>query len=250
MNEKIKKTLLNFAAVLFWIAAWHIAASAANRNLLLKIPLPADTLKAFFESLNTAGFWQAVGTSLFHICTGFLSAAALGLLFGILSGSLRVFRVLSSPVIHIIRSVPVAAFIILAWLWIPNSILPAFISFLMVFPIVWSQAEAGILSTDKNLLEMAKVMRLGRIKTMFYVKLPSVLPSFRNACISGLGFAWKSGVAAEVICNPTGSIGALLSRAKQNIDYPQVFAVTLTIVLLSLLLENIIKILWREKKYD
>ena len=82
------------------------------------------------------------------------------------------------------------------------------------------------------------------------IKLPVLLPALRNSCITGLGFAWKSGVAAEVICNPTGSIGALLSNAKSNIEFPKVFAIVLTIVILSLILENIIKLIWREKRHD
>ncbi len=245
-----KRIPLNLAAILFWIAAWHIGAAAANKSLLLKIPTPYDTLLAFCENLNSADFWGAVGTSLMHICSGFICAAALGLVLGMLSGAIKSVKALSAPIIHLIRSVPVAAFIILAWLWIPTGILPAFISFLMVFPIVFSRAQEGVLTTDKALLEMAQVMRLTRTKALLNITLPNVLPRFREACISGLGFAWKSGVAAEVICNPTGSIGALLSKAKQTIDYPQVFAITLTIVLLSLLLENIIKIVWRERKYD
>ena len=80
--------------------------------------------------------------------------------------------------------------------------------------------------------------------------MPFIAKTLLTTCLTALGFAWKSGVAAEVICNPTGSIGAILSGAKSNIEYEQVFAITLTIVLLSLLLENIIKLVWREHKYD
>ena len=138
----------------------------------------------------------------------------------------------------------------LAWLWIPTSVLPPFISFLMVFPVIWSYVETALLSVDKRLIEMARVYGLTGKGIIKNIKIPTVLPSLRAACITGLGFAWKSGVAAEVICNPTGSIGAILSGAKSNIEYEQVFAITLTIVLLSLLLENIIKLVWREHKYD
>ena len=82
------------------------------------------------------------------------------------------------------------------------------------------------------------------------IKIPTIMAFFRESFITGLGFAWKSGVAAEVICNPTGSIGALLSNAKSNLEYAKVFAVVLTIIILSLVLENIIKFFWRDKRYD
>lgn len=250
MKNNIKKPVWRIFAVIFWIAVWYLLAAAVNQNLFLKIPTPTDTVIAFFGNLASSEFWAAVGSSLLHITLGFICACALGLVFGMLSGSFSVFETLSAPIVHLIRSVPVAAFIILAWLWVPNGILPSVIAFLMVLPIIWSATEQATRQTDKKLLEMAKIMGLSRIKTMFHVKLFGILPAFRAAVISGLGYAWKSGVAAEVICNPTGSIGSLLSGAKQDIDYPQVFAVTLAIVLLSLMIENVIKLVWREKKYD
>lgn len=252
MKEKnnLKGFLIHICSVLFWIGIWYLIALTANKNLFMKIPTPADTVIAFWNNLSVGVFWEAVGSSLLHILSGFLCALVLGLIFGMLSGSSRFFSALTSPMIHLIRSVPVAAFIILAWLWIPNDILPAVIAFLMVLPIIWSSVEQATASTDAKLLEMAKIMGLSPLKTAFHIKFYGILPAFRAAAISGLGFAWKSGVAAEVICNPVGSIGALLSGAKQDIDYPQVFAVTLAIVLLSLLVENIIKLVWREKKYD
>ncbi len=250
MQNKLKKPLFSLLSVVFWVGVWYFAATLANRNLLLKIPLPLSTLKAFCESVTLPRFWAAVGTSLLHIVSGFLSAVILGVLVGMLNGNSRFFKTLSAPVLHLIRSVPVAAFIFLAWLWVPNSVLPAFISFLTVFPIVCSHIEAGLSSVDNRLTEMAAVMGLSRMGIIKNIKLPTVLPFLRTSMITGLGFAWKSGVAAEVICNPTGSIGALLSSAKLTIDYNEVFAVTLTIVLLSLLLENIIKLVWREKCYE
>lgn len=250
MQNKIKKILFSAGSILFWVLLWHIGATVANKNLILKIPLPVKTVQVFFENCTKADFWQAVGTSLLHIAVGFTAAVLLGLICGILSGNFAVFKTLTSPIMLLIRSVPVAAFIVLAWLWIPTKILPPFISFLMVFPIIWSHVETALLSVDKRLIEMARVYGMSGTGIIKNIKIPTVLPSLRAACITGLGFAWKSGVAAEVICNPTGSIGAWLSGAKSNIEYEQVFAVTLTIVLLSLLLENIIKLLWRERKYD
>ena len=250
MQDKFKKIALTEGSILFWILLWQIAANLANHNLLFKIPTPIDTLKEFAVCVKDNSFWYAVGNSLIHIVSGYLLAIILGLLFGLLSGSNRVFRSFTAPVSRLIRSVPVAAFIILAWLWIPTTAIPSFIAFLMVFPIVWLQVENSLLSVDYKLIEMARVMGMNRKGIILNIKIPTLLPAFRNSCISGLGFAWKSGVAAEVICNPTGSIGALLSNAKSNIEFSRVFAIVLTIVILSLILENIIKLLWREKSHD
>lgn len=252
MNTKTKpkSALASAGAIVFWVGVWYILALAINPNLMFKIPTPADTVIAFFGNLGKSAFWAAAATSLWHICSGFVIACVLGLILGMLSGSLPIFKTFTLPLVHLIRSIPVAAFVVLAWLWIPNSFLPTVIAAITVLPIVWSAVEEATIETDKKLLEMAKVMRLSKIKTIIHIRFFGILPTYRAAVISGLGYAWRSGVAAEIICNPTGSIGTLLSGAKQDIDYPQVFAVTLTIVLLSLIIEKLIKLVWREKRYD
>lgn len=247
MQAKFKKALFTAGSIAFWILLWHIGATLANKELLFKIPLPLDTLREFFTCVKTLEFWDSVGTSLWHIVTGFVFAVILGLFCGLLSGSSTFFATLTAPLTRLIRAVPVAAFIILAWLWIPSEIIPAFIAFLMVFPIVWSHVETGLLSVDKRLVEMARVMGMDKKGIIKNITIPSVMPQFRVSCITGLGYAWKSGVAAEVLCNPTGSIGAMLSQAKSNLDYSRVFAIVLMVVLLSFILENIIKFFWKER---
>ena len=158
MKDKFKKILVSAASVLFWVLLWHIAALIANTKLLFKIPLPLDTVKELSSSALEPIFWQAVGNSLWHIVSGFVLAVILGLIFGMLSGNSKIFYVMTSPLSRLIRSVPVAAFIILAWLWIPSTAIPSFISFLMVFPIVWVRVETALLSVDNRLIEMATVM--------------------------------------------------------------------------------------------
>ena len=246
MQNSFKKIFLKAGSIFIWILLWHIFATFANGKLLFKIPLPLETLKEFIDCLGVPSFWKAVGNSLLHILSGFAAAVVLGLICGMLSGNSKVFKELTNPISRLIRSVPVAAFIILAWLWIPSSVIPAFISFLMVFPIIWLQVESGLLSVDERLVEMATVFGMKNRDIIKNIKIPTILPFLRESTITGLGFAWKSGVAAEVICNPTGSSGALLSNAKSNLEYERVFAGVLTIVILSLILENVIKYFWRK----
>lgn len=250
MKNNMRKISLKAGSILLWILLWHILGSLANTKLLFKIPLPLDTLREFLNCLKLPSFWEAVASSLLHILSGFSIAVVLGLICGMLSGNSNIFKTITAPISRLIRSVPVAAFIILAWLWIPSDIIPSFISFLMVFPIIWLQVETGLLSVDNRLVEMAGVMGMTKTEIVKNIKIPTIIPFFRESVITGLGFAWKSGVAAEVICNPTGSIGALLSNAKSNLEYTKVFAVVLTIIILSLVLENIIKFFWRDKGYD
>ena len=110
--------------------------------------------------------------------------------------------VLLSPAVRVIRAVPVVSFILFVLLWTRRGLVPVVVSALMVLPVVWGNVGRGIRETDPKLLEQAGALRFSRLKTVRLVYLPSVRPYFLSAVVTSLGLAWKSGVAAEVLCRP------------------------------------------------
>ena len=142
-------------------------------------------------------------------------------------------EILIAPVLQLVKATPVASFIILALVWVRGSSLSVLISFLMVLPVLYGAVRTGIRAADPQLLEMAKVFRLPLGRRLRAVWLPAVLPAFRQGCSVALGICWKSGVAAEVIGLPNGSIGDALYRAKITLSTGELFAWTFVIILLS-----------------
>ena len=90
------------------------------------------------------------------------------------------------------------------------------------------------------LIEMVTMYAVTPHRVLTKLYLPSVKPYFITACVNGLGFAWKSGVAAEVICRPDLAIGNRLQLAKITLETPEVFAWTAVIILLSIALEKVL----------
>ena len=131
------------------------------------------------------------------------------------------------------KATPVASFIILALVWVSGRSLSILISFLMVLPVLYSAVRTGIESADVQLLEMAQVFHLPLARRVKAIWLPAILPAFRQGCSVALGICWKSGVAAEVIGLPDGSIGDALYRAKITLSTGELFAWTFVIILLS-----------------
>ena len=82
----------------------------------------------------------------------------MGVLLAALSFRFRLVQELLSPFILTVKAIPVASFIILALIWIPSKNLSVFISFLMVFPVIYTNVLNGIFSTSQDLLEMAKAV--------------------------------------------------------------------------------------------
>ena len=237
MSPEKHRGTIRLWAVLVWILVWQLGAMAIDQKIILVSPF--DVLVRLAELLPTLDFWQTIGYSLLRITLGFLLGVAAGTVFAALSARFRRIEELLAPALLAIRSIPVASFIILALILFSSRNLAVLISFLIVLPIVYSNILSGIRAADRELLEMAQVFRIPAARRLRYVYLPQVMPYFQSACGSALGLSWKSGIAAEVIGMPDGSIGEQLQQAKLYLDTPDLFCWTLVIVLVSLAFEKI-----------
>ena len=236
MKQKIKRRY-GAAAVVFWLAVWQLAAAAIGQEVFLVSPLQAAG--TLVQLLPQPDFWQRVGFSAGHILLGFLLGAVCSVVCSVAAERWVWVDALLSPVIQLVKATPVASFIILALVWVSGKSLSILISFLMVLPVLYGAVRTGIESADPQLLEMARVFRLPLARRVKAIWLPAVLPAFRQGCSVALGICWKSGVAAEVIGLPDGSIGDALYRAKITLSTGELFAWTFVIILLSAAFEKL-----------
>ena len=235
--DKKIKTWQRAGAVVLALSVWQAASWAVGSALLL--PGPVTVLGRLCALAVTAAFRRAVAFSFCRIAGGFALALVLAFVLALAAGRWPVVEVLLRPYVLAIKAVPVASFIILALIWMRTSALPLFISFLMVFPILYTNVLAGVRAADRELAEMARVFRIPLLRRIRCITLPQVAPYFRAGCALGLGLCWKAGVAAEVIGMPVPSIGERLQQAKVYLDTPELFAWTLVIVLISVGFEKL-----------
>lgn len=222
--------------IIFWLIVWQAAAAAADNRILLAGPV--QVLYAFAQNIMQPGFLRTIGSSFARIGAGFFAAFGIGLLLGALGYRFRIVREVLEPVICVLKSVPVASFVVLLLIWFGSGRLAFCISFLIVFPNVYVNTIAGLQSADTGLLEMARVFGISRRNRFFYIYRPALMPYLDSCLKISLGMSWKSGVAAEVIGLPDHSLGERLYMAKIYLDTAGLFAWTLTVILLSFLFEK------------
>ena len=99
---------------------------------------------------------------------------------------------------------------------------------------------SSIINTDKSLIEMANAYNFGLVKKLKLIFFPSAVPAFVSACKTAVGLGWKAGIAAEVLCTPQNSIGINLRNAQVYIETVDLFAWTVVIIILSLILEKLL----------
>ena len=242
MKKGTKQTnyyLARLAALAFWLLLWQILSMQGRLGLFVASPL--KTAQTFLTLIRTQRFWRSILYTTGRIMEGFLPAVVLATIFAAYAHRHAWADILLMPAMRFIRTVPVVSFIILALILFSSKYLTQLISFMMALPVVYMNLLTGIGQTDQALSEMAKMYHVPRLRQLRYLYIPSVMPSFETSTVLALGFAWKSGIAAEVIGMPTGSIGERLQQAKVYLDTPDLFAWTLTLVLLSVISEKI----WR-----
>ena len=230
----------------FWLGVWQLAAllverSVEGRGNELLLPYPATVLAALIRLCGEASFWEIVLASLLRILMGLALGVALGALLAGMTCASRWCDRLLSPAIRVVRATPVVSFILLVLLWTGKNNVPVVIAALMVLPVMWGSLSRGIRETDPKLLELARAYRFSRLKTVRLIYLPSLRPYFSSALTTSMGLAWKSGAAAEVLCTPKWAIGSEIYYAKQGLEIPDLFAWTVVVVALSLVLEKVLE---------
>ncbi|WKY47015.1 ABC transporter permease subunit [Eubacteriaceae bacterium ES3] len=231
------KRIVKLGMVLFWILLWMLAAWRVDNPLVL--PSPFDTIKGVITLSKSPDFFVSIVTTLIRVFSGVLISFLIGLILGIIGGLKPLFNEFLNPLVVTIKSVPVVSIIILINLWIESSLVPLLVTFLICFPITWTNIIQGIKATDTKLLEMAAIYRVSAIKILRNIYLPTLRPYASSALINAIGLGWKVTVTAEVLANAIPSVGMNLYYARIYLETDYLFSWTLVIVVLSYLIEKL-----------
>lgn len=234
----LKRLLRKALPLAFWLAVWAVTYRAVGQDLLLASPLAVARRFAF---VGQAPFWRCVGMSLWRTTAAYGLGVVLGAVLAVGCHACKLLDEVIRPALSVVRATPVASFIILALVWLSAANVPILAGILMVTPVVFANVREGIDATDPQLLEMARLFGWGWWKRFRRITAPSVLPTFLAACEACVGLCFKATIAAEVIGVPKNAIGTQLYNAKIYLETDSLMAWTLTVILLSMLLERLLR---------
>lgn len=235
---KVTKTkAYGIISICFWLILWELLSRFIDNTILIVSPVTVGT--TLLDMMKTSAFYYELFSSMGRILGGFLGGLLLGVVLATLAYKSMFLSYLLKPIVSVIKSTPVASFIILVLIWVGSSYLVMVIALVTVFPVIYSNVYQGYCQVDKKMLEMGQIFRLSLKKKIRFIYLPSLMPYLLVACNLSLGLCWKAGIAAEVIGIPGGSIGAKLYNAKLYFDTNVVFAWTIVIIVCSVFIEKV-----------
>lgn len=233
----MKESKHKYWPILIWLLIWQITAMIVGQKIL--IATPWDTLLALFRMVKTIPFYLSIFTSLLRILIGLLTGVIAASFSAWLAFRCSRFHQFISPFVLVVKTIPVASFIILVLIWIDIDYLSIVISWLMTFPIIFENVYAGIVNTDQKLINMAHVFALEEKKIWRYIYMTDIYPYFRSGFSIAAGLSFKAGIAAEIIGLVPYSIGDNLYDAKIYLATADLFAWTIVIIILSLSLNKL-----------
>lgn len=240
-RDRVFRQIKGAGAALLWLGAWSLVSLLAGRRLFLASPW--ETASAFVRLCGARAFWGAVFGSFLRVTAGFAAAFCAGVVLVSAAYRIKALRTLLSPLMTALKSVPVASFIILALIVAGSRGIAVLISFVTALPVVYGTLGEGFGALDRSLFDVADVYGMSAATRLRFIYLPELMPQLRAAGLAGIGLAWKSGIAAEVLGVTAGSLGGMLYDSKVNLATDELFACTLAAVLLSALCEKLFRAL-------
>ena len=234
------KTVLHKCIIgAFWLLLWQIAAMIVDSKLLL--PGPVDTVRALGGLVVQGSFYHDILATVWRCAAAIVLALAFGLVLALVSYRWRVVREVLSLPVAFFKAVPIMAVAIYMLFLLAAGNVPILVCFIMCFPIVYTNLLAGLDSMDPQYLELAKIYRLPGSRILRHIYWPQMFPYFRSALSLIAGMSWKAVVTAEVLSVPKFSLGYELMNAKYYLETERLFAYVITIVVISVLFERLIR---------
>ncbi|MBO8139578.1 MAG: ABC transporter permease [Thermosipho sp. (in: Bacteria)] len=229
-----------FYGILVFILIWWVLSFLINSLFIL--PSPYTVGKVFFEIIQTKTLWNALASSIYKGLIALILTLFLGFVIGFFMGICDVCFELLRPILTVFQSVPVISWLVLViFLWGIGIKGPIAITVLSLLPNTTFAVAYGVKNTDKSLIEMAKVYNVSKKKIIKDLYLGSVVPFILTALEVVSGNLWKVIFVSEYLCGKNG-IGVQIAWARQYVDIPKVYALTIFAVILGILSERLSKL--------
>lgn len=235
--------LMGTCSLLGIVLFWHLATTYRLDFYIrfANIPTPLEVLSKVIEVNGSPKFIKNVGMSLRRIFIGFAIATVLGVALGMLIGRYRLTRGFLFPAMEVFRPIPAIAWVpISIMLWPDNEVSIVFITFIGAFFPILLNTVSGVQAVDGVLLRASQCLGARERQIMWYVVLPGAAPQIFTGLAVGMGVAWVSLIAAEMISGQFG-IGYFTWEAYSLISYPEIVLGMITIGVLGLMCSGLIR---------
>lgn len=238
---KKRMLLLSTISVVAGIGIWWLLSVSGFR-----LPTPVEVVVRAGELAADGTLGSDIVASLTRVLIGFALGTAVAIPVGFLMGWYAWARGLIEPWIQFFRTIPPLAIIPLAIVLLGIGEEPKIlVIFLAAFFSCVISTFQGVVNVDRTLINAARVLGSNDAGIFVRVVVPASVPFILVGMRVGLGAAWATLVAAELIAAQAG-LGYRMQQAQLYYDLPTIFVGLIAIGVLGLVMDRLL--LLAEKK--
>lgn len=241
---------INFLSVAAGIFGWWLVSAIGVQGL----PGPVEVLERGRELIADGTLAEDSGASLARVLTGFALGTLLAIPVGFLMGWYTIARGIIEPYVQFFRTIPPLAIIPLAIVTMGIGEVPkVFVIFLAAFLSCVISTFQGVVGVENTLINAARVLGANSWTVFIRVVIPASSPFILVGMRIGLGAAWATVVAAELIAAPNG-LGFRMQQAQLYYDLPTIFVSLIAIGILGLIMDRLLLMVearltrWQERR--
>lgn len=217
---------------------------------LVNKPIILPSILLIFTELRrimvSSSFFNIVWTTLMRTMITFCCVFMLSLVLGVLSGYIKIIRMLLLPIVTFLRTIPTISITIILLIWFGRELGPIIIMAFVIFPLLYELVGGSMNQVDPDLIDVCLLFGATRLETFKALYYPQLLKTLSSGVQATIGLSFKVMVMAEVMAQSQIGIGQQLNYEKTYLNMPAVFAWTIMLIILVMIFEVIISRLIRE----
>lgn len=234
--------------IIVLIIFWSVSSVSVGNDVL--IPTPVNVVNSFIEILLDHTSYVAIASTLFRVLKGFVLSLILSLIISILADRYNSIKMLFEPIQILAKSIPNISYIIITLIWLGSEGSVWIICSLVLFPVLYNNFLFALDSEDKELKDIEKIYPETFFVTTKLRTLPLLYDTFLTTSKTALGLGLKVGVMAEILGQVKSGIGKKMYYARLYLDTSSLFAWTIIIIIISVLIDSIINIFIKIKEEE
>ena len=237
MRPSKPRDALAFCLGIVLIGAMIQGAGALKGNDLV-FPGVAQILQAFLRLLGDARTWQRIGVTMAHVLCALAASTLIGVGIGVLQGLCGFARRLLQPLQSFLRAIPMVVLIFIVMVLMDYDYVPVVASSLILIPMIAEAACEGCLRIDRELIDVYRMNGGFSLTVLWRVYLPLMAGYLRQAYVNAVGMGVKLAVSTEYLVQTKNSLGRAVTDSTYFLEYQDVYAYALIMILLVLLLSE------------
>lgn len=204
------------------------------------LPAPSDVIKTFVKEFPT--LIRHGGVTVMEALVGMGISFVVGIFIGILIDAMPTFKKSIYPILVVTQTVPVIVLAPIFIIYMGFGYAPKILTVVLMcfFPIVISFSD-GLGEMDAGYLNLVRTYGGSRAQIYRLVKIPSALISLLSGLKVAATYSISGAVCGEWIASQSG-LGYYLIRAKNGYMLDKVFACVVMIIVLSLMMNGLVKV--------